>query len=110
MDHHIHNSDELASKLRELKLNTDETMVSFDITPLFTSIPATDALTAIRRRLEEDSNLTTRSSLNPHQICLLLDLCLDLYQQRHSCAMGSFVSPPLNNLYIEQVEMNSTPS
>ena len=105
------------SKFRELKLNTDKTMVSFDVTPLFTSIPTHNALTTVKRRLEEDNTLSPRSSLNPDQICLLLDLCLsttyftyigDLYRQKHGCAMGSLVSPIVANLYMEEVEKKGT--
>lgn len=38
-DHYIHNSEEVAWMIWEQKLvSTDETMVSFDVTPLFISI------------------------------------------------------------------------
>lgn len=72
-------------------MDMDETMVYFYVTSLFTSIPTTDALTAVMRRLEEDSSLSTRRNFIPDQICLLLDLCLntayliyrgDFYRQR----------------------------
>lgn len=46
-DHHIQNFEEFTSKIRVLKLDTDETMVCFDVTFLFTSISTTDALTAL---------------------------------------------------------------
>ncbi|XP_033181822.1 uncharacterized protein LOC117152842, partial [Anabas testudineus] len=115
------NSEDFTAKVRDLELDTDETMVSFDVTSLFTSIPTTDALTSVKRRLEEDSSLSTRTNLGPDQICLLLDLCLnttyftyrgDFYKQRHGCAMGSPVSPIVANLYMEEVEkkaLNSFP-
>ncbi|XP_033182429.1 uncharacterized protein LOC117153005 [Anabas testudineus] len=118
-DHHIHNSEDFTAKVRDLELDTDETMVSFDITSLFTSIPTTDALTSVKRRLEEESSLSTRTNLSPDQICLLLDLCLNTTyftyrgdKKRHGCAMGSPVSPIVANLYIEEVEkkaLNSFP-
>lgn len=77
--YHIHNSEEYASKIRELKVDTE---VSFNVTSLFTSITTT-VLTAVRRKLEEDSILTTRNNLNTDQICSLVDLCLSTtYLQR----------------------------
>ena len=112
-DHHIHNSEEFASRVREVKLNTYEIMLSYDVTSFFTSIPTPDAITIVKRRLEEDNTLSTRSSLNPDQICLLLDLYLsttyftyrgDFYRQKHGCAMGSLVWPIVANLYMEEVE------
>lgn len=52
-------------------MDAEKTMVSSNITSsLFTSIPTSDAITAIRRKLEESH---TRSGLNPDQFCSLPD-------------------------------------
>lgn len=48
-------------KVKELKLDTDETMVLFDITSLFTSIHITDAVTAVRKILKVDISLSRTS-------------------------------------------------
>lgn len=78
-----------------MKLNVEKTMVSFDVTLLFPSIP------------------TTRSSLNLDQICSLLDLYLnttcftyrgDFDGQKHGGTVGSPVSPIVTNLFMEEVE------
>merc|ERR1712035_82575 len=52
-------------------------MVSFDVTSLFTCIPTQDAVETVRQRLLHDITLQDRSSLNPDQICHLLELCLN---------------------------------
>ena len=70
----------------------------------------------VREHLEKDDTLENRTTLNPDQICQLLDLCLNttyfqfngkFYRQKHGCAMGSPVSPIVANLYVERVEQKA---
>ncbi|KAM7378702.1 hypothetical protein PAMP_004307 [Pampus punctatissimus] len=94
-------------------MEPDETMVSYDVTSLFTCIPTMEALETVRERLSQDNSLQDRTKLRPEHICQLLDLCLNttyfqfkgrFYRQKHGCAMGSPVSPIVANLYMEEVE------
>lgn len=93
-------------------MEPDETMVSYDVTSLFTCIPTIEAVQTVRQRLQQDNTLQNRTNLNPDQICQLLDMCLkttyfqfnnNFYRQKHGCAMGSPVSPIVANLYMEMV-------
>ncbi|XP_070835613.1 uncharacterized protein [Chaetodon trifascialis] len=111
--HHIQNSMDFVNKVRDLKLDPSETMVSFDVTSLFTCIPTQDAVEIVRRQLLQDNTLQNRTTLNPEQICNLLELWLkttyfqfrgSFYRQKHGCAMGSPVSPIVANLYMENME------
>lgn len=49
---HIKNSQDFANKVRSLKLDSDETMVSYEVTSLF-------AIKSVRERLLQDSTLPT---------------------------------------------------
>ncbi|CAF94542.1 unnamed protein product [Tetraodon nigroviridis] len=117
--HHIKNSQDFAEKVSNLQLESGETMVSFDVTSLFTCIPTSEATEAIHKHLLLDKNLQDRTALSPAQICTMLDLCLNttyfqfresFYRQKHGCAMGSPVSPIVANLYMEEVEKRALSS
>ena len=117
--HHVHNSTDFVDKIREVIMARDETMVSYDVTSLFTCVPTAEATETVRRRLLEDTTLGDRTNLTPDQICQLLDLCLTttyfqykggFYRQKHGCAMGSPVSPIVANLYMEEVERRALDS
>ncbi|XP_078384100.1 uncharacterized protein LOC144666557 [Oculina patagonica] len=96
-------------------------MVSFDVVSLFTAIPVEKACNYIRNKLEDDSSLHSRSSLDIDDIICLLNVVLsnnyfiyndNIYKQIHGCAMGSPVSPVVANLCMEEIEetaINSTP-
>ncbi|TWW62451.1 LIM zinc-binding domain-containing [Takifugu flavidus] len=117
--HHIKNSQDFAQKVSGLTLLPEETMVSYDVTSLFTCIPTASAIDTIHKHLLLDKNLTERTTLTPAQICTMLDLCLNttyfqyregFYRQKHGCAMGSPVSPIVANLYMEKVESQALTS
>ena len=117
--HHIHNSSDFVNKIKNLKMSVDETMVSFDVTSLFTCIPTAEAVESVMERLQQDTSLSNRTGLNPKQIGTLLNLCLtttyfkfrnDFFRQKHGCAMGSPVSPIVANLYMEKMELKALAS
>ena len=76
-EHHILNSKDFADKIAGLVLDEDETITSFDVTALFTSIPPVDAVRAMHEALTQDTTLHERTNLSVDQVCDLLKLCLD---------------------------------
>ena len=50
------------------KVHGNEVMVPFDVESLFTNVPIEGAVQAVLRKLENDSDLATRTSLTPTQI------------------------------------------
>ena len=73
---HLKNSQDLVSKLSSTTLAQDESLVSYDVTSLFTKVPADESVNIIRDRLKQDSCLHERTTLNADQIADLLSLCL----------------------------------
>ena len=74
--HHVHNSTQFADEIK-IKLEEGECITSYDVTALFTSIPVPSALDIIRRKLEQDADLATRTSMTADNILELLGFCLN---------------------------------
>ena len=112
-DRHIKNTQDFVQKVKDLKLEPGEVMVSFDVTALFTCVPTQSACEVIEECLLGDPSLHDCTNLSPNQIAELLKFCLDqtyfvfqekYYRQTHGTAMGSPVSPTVAKVYMEHFE------
>ena len=115
-EHHIVNSQDFAEKIKGVKIEEDESLISYDVKSLFTCIPPDEAVSVVRDKLVCDPSFNQRTSLSISNICELLSLCLNTtyfvyggkyYKQKHGCAMGSPCSPIIANLYMEYFETNA---
>ena len=97
----VANSQEFSNEIADVNIQDDETVVSFDVVSLFTAIPVDKACDYIRKKLEGDSSLHSRTKLDIEDIISLLNFVLSnnyfvyndtMYKQIHGCAMGSLVS------------------
>ncbi|VDQ15290.1 unnamed protein product [Trichobilharzia regenti] len=93
----------MKNKLNDIQLETDETMVSFDITSLYTNIPVNMALEAVKKELTADTELTYRTKLPIEEIILGIQLCLTstifklqgkIYRQTEDVEMGWITNIP----------------
>ncbi|XP_072023064.1 uncharacterized protein [Amphiura filiformis] len=55
-DHHITNTQSFVENIRDLKLESDESLVSFDVSALFTSIPVDKTLEVVGELLRNDTS------------------------------------------------------
>ena len=76
IEHHVKNSKDFVRDVREIRIELDEELRSYDVSALFTSVPVDKALEVIREKLEDDQNLRDRTPLAPDDIIQLLSLCL----------------------------------
>ncbi|XP_075559328.1 uncharacterized protein LOC142590809 [Dermacentor variabilis] len=74
---HVSNSCDFIEKVRDVSLDDDEVMVSFDVVSLFTSIPTDLAVEACTSALESDRTLPDRSPIDVPDLKRLLCFCLE---------------------------------
>ena len=82
-------------------VESDEILVSFDVSSLFTNVPVREAVSIICKKLREHETLGNRTVLSPKWIAELLEMWLkstyfsfgvNFYEQKEGAAMGSLVS------------------
>ncbi|XP_050518679.1 uncharacterized protein LOC126892954 isoform X2 [Diabrotica virgifera virgifera] len=107
----VSNSYQLVDKLQLINLNPDITMLSFDVSNLFTSVPKIETLSLVK-------SLLVNKSFQPNVISPILDileLCLSqdffqfnnkFYKQPDGLAMGSCLSPFLADVFMDHLESN----
>ena len=100
-------------QLKRITLQANESIVSYDVSALFTSVPINPAINIIKRRLELDQELHLKTSKTVVQIISLLEFSLKttyfqfqgrFFEQLQGAAMGSPISPIVANLYMENFE------
>ena len=115
-NHHVYNTRDFVEQLKEVKLKKEESMVSYDVTALFTSVPIPPVLKIIEEKLTKDKDLQQRTSMTIKHIIKLLEFCLRStffvfqghhYEQVEGAAMGSPLSPIVANIYMEHFEMKA---
>ena len=107
--HHLKNTKDFIEQIKDVKLLPDETIISYDIKALFTSVPIQPVINIIKNKLENDKDLKLRTSMSIEHITSLLEYCLkstyfvfkgQYYEQLEGAAMGSPLSPIIANLYV----------
>ena len=74
--HHLQNTKDFIQQLKEVKLQQDETIISYDVKALFTSVPIQPVLNTIKNKLENDQQLQQRTSMSVSHVTSLLEYCL----------------------------------
>ena len=114
--HHLQNTKDFIQQIKDVKLQQDETIISYDVKALFTSVPIQPVLNIIKNRLEKDQQLQQRTSMSVSQITSLLEYCFrstyfvfqgEYYEQLEGAAMGSPLSPIIANMYMEEFEIRA---
>ena len=110
----VNNSKEFAEFVKHQKLEANETIVSFDVVSLFTSIPVQFALEIIKRKLYESDEWKRHTNSQETEIVKLLKFVLNNsyfkfngshYHQVSGCAMGSPVSAVIAEIVMQEIEI-----
>ena len=74
--HHIKNTGDFIEQIKQVKLQADETITSYDVSALFTSVPIEAAINIIQGKLELDQQLHSKTNMKVEHITSLLEFCL----------------------------------
>ena len=117
--HHLKNIQHFIQQLQGKKLEPGETITSFDVKALFTSVPVQPSIQIVKQRLQQDNTLPQRTSMSIQQITSLLEFCLShtyflfqgkYYEQVQGAAMGSPISPLIANIFMEEFKVQALSS
>ena len=109
----LKNSSQFSKEMANLSIGKDDVMVSFEVISLFIAIPVTKGCTYIKSKLKRDPTLPLQTNLTMDDIISLMEFILsnnyfvykrDTYRQLHGCAIGSPVSPVVENLCMEEIK------
>ena len=108
-EHFIRNSQDFIMKIRALKLDKHDLLISCDVESLFTRVPVTQACQIIEDRLLV-SNISAQDAVNTaNAIRAVMNTTYfqfrgDFYEQTEGAAMGSPLSPTVANIFMEHFE------
>ena len=110
----VKDSTEFFQKIKHLLINPEEeTLVSFDVSALFTSIPVPVTLQVINSKISTCTNFTNVCKIPTENFIKLLEFTITncifhfnkkSYKQLQGAAMGSPVSSVIANIYMEYFE------
>ena len=112
----LKNTEDLVESMKEVTLDEDEILVSYDVKNLFTNIPVAESVEICNKRLLADVTLSERTTMDVATIIDLLRFCLTStsfrydnqhYKQLDGLAIGSPVSPVMADIFMENFEDNA---
>ena len=74
--HHVHNTGDFVEQLKDVRLKKEESIISYDVTALFTSVPIPPVLKIIEEKLANNNDLQERTNMSIKHIIKLLEFCL----------------------------------
>ena len=67
--HHVHNNKDFLESINDIKIEEDECIMSYDVSALFTSIPIDTTINIIKKQLQDDKDLHSRTNMTIKHIC-----------------------------------------
>ena len=98
--HHVKNAIQFIQILKPLQVKPDNLMVSYDEVSLFTQVPIAVSLELLSHLLEDDVLVLFKHVLKSTYFCFEGQF----YEQTIGVAMGSPLSPVIDNFFMEDCE------
>ena len=116
----VKHSTDSFQRIKDLSINPEEeTLVSFDVSALYTNIPVPVALQVINLKISTCTNFTNICKIPTEKFIKLLEFTLTncffcfnmkFYKQLQGATLGPPVSPVIANIYMEYFESLVIPS
>ena len=112
-DHFVKNSKHFTEKIADMKIEPDETLVSYDVTALYPSVPQSEAIALVHSKMINDPDLSTKTPIPAPQLTQLFKTCVEttyfmfngkLYTQIDGLAIGASTSGFAAELFMQQLE------
>ena len=109
----VRNSKHFVEMIKDIVVEEEETLVSYDIKALYPSVPQDEAIQVVYDELKQDQHLNKRTNMSPESIIRLFRLCVEktyfmfngkLYLQVNGLAMGASTSGFVADIYIYRLE------
>ena len=117
--HNVQNTRDFVEQIKGIRLQQDESIISYDVKALFTFVPIQPVINIIQNKLANNKDQHQRTSMAIHHIINLLEFCLksiyfvfqgNFYEQKEGAAMGSPLSPIIANIFMEDFETKTLSS
>ena len=114
--YYVKNSAHFAEKIKDLTVEEDEVLVSYDVTALYPSVPQDEALDIIYQTLSQDEDLKNKTTMTAENVITLLKICVSqtyfvfnkkLCVQVDGLAIGASTSGPAAELFMERLEIRA---
>ena len=102
-DTYVKDSTHFISKIKDLTLEENDRLVSFDVVSLFTKVPLNDAMGHIQQIFPEDISRLFKHCLTT----TYFSYDGKFYEQTEGVAMGSPLSPVVANFFMEKLEQQA---
>ncbi|XP_057305306.1 uncharacterized protein LOC130642235 [Hydractinia symbiolongicarpus] len=110
---YIKDTEQFVNKVKEINLDENEKLVSFDIADMYPSLPKSEVIHEVERRIRED---TFKTNVNKEALVRLVKISVEFmtfkignkfYNQADGLFIGSPASPCFAEIYIQRIEENS---
>ena len=110
---HAKNSKEFSEFIRDIEIEDDEMMISFDVTSLYTNVPIKDSLKIISDLLRKDKDLSKKTPIPVDKLIELIEFDLTttwfkfngkFVSQTDGVAMGKPASSVVAEIFMQEKE------
>ena len=115
-EHYVKNSAHFASMIKDLRVEEDEILVSYDVVALYPSVPQEEAIDLVHEKMVNDPDLHKKTTMSAESITKLFKMCVQttyfvfnkkLYMQVNGLAIGASTSGFAAEIFMERLEVRA---